>query len=533
MAVTLIVASRDLTRLAQNLQWTLVDPGGCETCTFDLAGTVTVPAPGDRVRVFEGLQCVWDGRVEEPGDDLDALQAPGHVTAVGAGAVLKDGRMSMVFLDRQLGGWQGPSRQRQINLLGASQAIQGDPEVTPDTSTGSPSLKVGWIGPWNNPAAVVEAWYDAGAPNLIGRVRGTWTRISGVTSADVNWWWRAALSSDDVATTTNDTGNLAALGPGTVDLASGGSRRFCRLDLFYAAVGAAGVDGTMYAVDWTNLRIFGDHGLTIRGGTPSTDGFYPDDIVRYVAGLVPSVALGVIGDGSSYTVLHSVYRDPVPHETPIDDMAKLLGWHWGVWPARSLVGPDTPVLDFRPPPSSATAVVARADCRGLKLVQRLSDFHDVAKVKYSDPAGTSGYATVTLANPRLPAGVSRTLDLDAGSTTAAVAAQVGAAALALEQQQSRAAGPCDLPPVVTAGSGRKLAHLLQPGIDRLKITGLPNAGAWTDPDTRRYDTFRIQRLTAAVGSNGAVKTSVDLDSGINLQDVLMARLQLEAGISGA
>lgn len=524
MAITLIVSGVDLTEKAQGLQWTLVDPGGCETCSFNLPTVEKVPLPGARVRVFEGLQCLFDGYVEEPGDDLDERQAPGQVTAVGAGAVMKDGRMSMVFMDRDVGRWQPMGRARQLAVLGAALGNQGF-QTLPDPTSGSPAIDSGWTGDWNT-KPLSEAWYDAGNGNLIDRIKADWIRGANVPNSSP-WTWDALLSSDDALAALDSSGNLRAAGPGTLNLAASGSRRFAALQLYYDTGGAAGTAGQTYDVMWTNVRVIGDHGLTIRGATAATEGFYPADIVRYVLGLVTGLAEGVIIDDTSYITTHSVYRDPVTHETPIDDMAKLTGWHWGVWPARSMFS-DTPELHFRPPPPSATVIVAREDCRQLKLVQRLSDFHDTALVKYSDPAGTSGYVTRTLANPRLPSGRSRTLDLDAGIATAAFAAQLGDAALALEQQQSRAAGPVQLPGIVQYKGGPRLAHTIQPGIDRLKITGLPNAGPWTETDTRRFDTFRIQRLTCSVDGDGFVTTTADLDSGVNLLDVAQARLAAAA-----
>jgi hypothetical protein len=534
MALTVILGDRDVTDQAGSLSYSNVDPGGHEACSFTLPNDAPWPLPGTPVTIWEGMTRAWLGRVEEPGDDLDARAAPSQVTAVGPGAALKDQTMSMVYIDRALGRWQGPSRARQIALLGVNFAAPNAGAATPDTTTGLPALDTGFDegGGWGATSKpIAEAWYDAGDGNLLGRIRADWAKTATVSSgADGNWVWEGALETDDLDSSSDSTGDLQAAGPGSADRAATTSRRFAMLRLYYNAAGGTAGSNLRYSIYWTNLRVFGDHGLTIRGASAALEGFYPSDIADHARGLAGGIAAGIITPSTSYIVPHVAYYTRVAHEQIIDDMAKLLGWHWGVWEPLNPFD-TTPRLDFRAPPTDATASVMREDCQQLKLTQRLSDFHNRAEIRWTDPAGTSGTAVVTLANPNMPTGLTRTLQLDAGTSTALVAAQIGTDALALEQQQARAAGSVILPAMVMTPGGMLPSHLLRAGLDRLKIIGLPSAGAWTDADTRRYDVFRVRRVTVARDQNGAPRTTAELDSGANLLEVLNARLAIDAALA--
>lgn len=521
MAVRLIVADDDLTGRASGLQWTNTDPGGHETCEFLLPNDCACPQPGDPVTIWDGYTRLWTGRVEEPGDNYDERRAPGQVGAIGAGAALKDTDIAEIFIDRDLSHWEAAPVVRKVAANSTFRVF--DPTVGNDGTNAA--VRTNLNGPWTTAPGrpLAEAWY---IPNglRIGHVLHQWVRGTNVNNADTNWSWSVQLASSVSLASVDSSGNLRAAGPGS------GTVTATTTDRIYALVGlnygnvAAG-DQREYAIDWT-LAVIGTHGLTLRGASPS-EGLYPEDIAGWVLDQATGISRGIL-EPSGFILPHAAYLDPVPHEQIIDDMATLLGWHWGVWAPDSLLD-STPVLHFRPPPEDATATVDRADCRNLRLAQRLSDFHNQARVHYTDTAGNQATVLVTRENPRLPAGLDRTLTLNIGPSDAAAAAIIGEANLALAEQQTRAAGSTELPPSVsTPSGGRTPAHHLRPGLDRIKINGLPRAGAWTEADTRRFDTFRISRTTSRVAAGGAVTTTAELDSGSNLQETLNARLSLAA-----
>src|SRR5205807_8961851 len=114
--------------------------------------------------------------------------------------------------------------------------------------------------------------------------------------------------------------------------------------------------------------------------------------------------------------------------------AKLIVWPWCVWESATILG-SSPRLDFRPPPTDATAVVTKAECDQLDVTSRLGDLYDTAEITYTDAAGSAGMVTVTLPNAQLAeAGLSgRTLVLDMGLSNAAQATTLGNFPLALSQ----------------------------------------------------------------------------------------------------
>jgi hypothetical protein len=150
--------------------------------------------------------------------------------------------------------------------------------------------------------------------------------------------------------------------------------------------------------------------------------------------------VGNIVDAIDYIAPHVVYRTPTAADVIIDDMAKLMGWPWGVWEPSTVLG-SSPRLDFGPPPTDATAVVTKAECDQLDVTARLGDLYNTCQVTYTDPAGTGGMVTVTLPSAQLSeAGIAtRTLPLNMGVGSAAAATTFGLMALALSQISARAA----------------------------------------------------------------------------------------------
>src|SRR5205085_12245166 len=107
------------------------------------------------------------------------------------------------------------------------------------------------------------------------------------------------------------------------------ARRFAAAQLRYSNASQTG--NQIYGVYW-QLAVYGRHGLprqAFPGGGP--DGFSPSDIARHALSQVVGVQPGVILDATSYIVPHAVYRTPTTPDVVINDMAKLMGWSWGMW----------------------------------------------------------------------------------------------------------------------------------------------------------------------------------------------------------
>jgi hypothetical protein len=521
-----VIGDRDLTDRCDSLTYSATDQGGFEICTLGLP-SVDRPKKGLPITVRQGLEVAWAGRVAEISDHSQHGRATKTTGGEGLRALMRDNPYSMVYVDRDLTRWGAPSLARQTTLLGLNNQL-GSSAVAPDQTSGNPaivqSITDSWVAP-NTP--ICEAWYDAGPGNLIAAIYFDVIPQSG----SVNWQEFMILSSDANASVTEATANLQ--GPESTGFLNPATAcRFALAQHKYAAT-PAGAQGDIFNCTWKSLATYGNHGLNVRGALPG--GFYPSDIARHALSQCKGILPGVIQDAIGLIVPHCVYRTPTAPDVIVTDMAKLMGWTWGVWEPSGVFG-SQPRMDFRPPPTDATCVVTKAECDQLDVTSRLGDLYSTAIVSYTDPAGSSGLAVVNVANPQLAeTGIAgRTLLLNMGAGSAVAAVTFGQIALALSQVASRAAGQATLPASVRLPyGGSKPAHLLRPGIDRLRIVDLVDGGPLLDVGTVRRDVFRISRTETTVGKDGTPSTRVELDSGSNLMETLQARLSLAAGVVGA
>jgi hypothetical protein len=527
--IRIICGANDLTRLAGALTTTNVDPGGYESSTFELPVGAPQVNEGDRLLIMDGLSCVFYGRVDEVGllFDQGSNDPRQRVTALGKGAVLKDVPHQQLYVDRDLSQWGPASNRRRQQLLAANFQEQGEWEVIPDQTNGLPAITQHFSRVVSTlttgPFAHVETWYDA-LGNTIAYMYYDHT----FSGSNVNWSVLASLSTDDV--TTNGLDSTASLGGTSTAgyITATATRKFALLSAFYQLTTSSDGEFREY---WRNLAVYGDHGLTRRGSDPG--GFYPSDIVAFALNRDYPGAIDLrIQDTPGYIVRHlNAYRKAVELEQVPDDMAKLVGYHWGVWEPNSPFG-DTPIFRFQAPPANPTATCYIENADAADLARRLSDYHNVARVSYRDGAGTESVAVVTRPNSRMPDGLTRFTSYDIGVGSAAAASAFGLFALALEEQQARGAGSVTLPHTVITDSGPMGAHLLKAGVDRLRIANLPNSGPVVAADNRRFDTFRISRISTQWSDTGTPTTTAELDAGSNLIEVIQARLQAASQLVG-
>jgi hypothetical protein len=526
--VTVQVADRDVTTAHDGLLCSNTDPGGFEICQLNPT-LIQGLRPGAPIIVRYGMEYVWHGRLNEPGQHMQGQRDTFELAGVGYAAALKDNPYAEIYVSRDLAHWQGAGTQRRLNQVTANLS-PGDPSVVPDSTTGAPSIAEEVNGVWTTTTLpVIEAYFDAGSPIRLGSLYYAVKKNGTFNTADANWTVEALLSSDDILTATDSGGNVRASLPatGTV-LAATATRRFAVARVLYNAAVAGGTENATNGIYWTVLAAYGTHALPKRGSNSATSaqGFYPSDIARDAFRRAKAgIAAGVIEDSTGLILPHSVYLTPTGPDQIVDDMAKLLGWHWGVWEPATVF--DTqPTAHFRAPPADATAVVGRSECIELDPPKvRYDLLYDTAKVTWRDQAGSTGVTTVTVPNPLLgETGASgRTLMLDMGLGDATSAQVFGQFALLLSQRTARGGGYAILPDTVALpGGGRKPACLLKSGRDRLRITDLPDSGPLHEADSRRYDTFHVRRVEMTI-VNGVPQTRVDFDGGADLMEVLQAR----------
>jgi hypothetical protein len=475
------------------------------------------PALGEWVAAYEGLEPIFYGRVDENAQDWTGRDGIPQISAVGAGAVLRDDEMSMVYVDRDLQRFGPMSRAYEVTLRTAGYSPTGGAEVQPDTSTGLPAIRLALdrlaqAGATGNRS---EIWYDAGQGNNIASVYYDWT------DTDVNSSWDQLICASSVDSSVDEFSDLAA-GAGTGTYTPAAPARFIAFSLYFPSAFTG--DGK-WAWVIRRVALFGDHGLTKRGSTPD-EGFYTADIVKHVLSTIGGdVGIGTIHANTDYVVPQATYYEPVVYEQIVDDMAKLEGYHWGVWTDANR--PRKPYLDFVSGPASATVYARRADCDSVRLAESLTSQHDSLRVQYTDPSGRSGYVTVTRSNARM-GGVSRSATVSMGKGTSTSATAFGNMLLALEQAQARATGTVTIRGSIRSTSGgsgaERPVNTLRAGLDRIRLSDLPGS-LYLGDDTRRFDTFRIQRVEVSYEKQVPVAT-LTLDAGINLIDVLQARMGL-------
>ncbi len=502
------------------------DPGGYQAASLKAPGADLI-APDTPLRVLLGADTVFHGLVNEPGSATRDTRADDELAAVGYGARLKDNPFSLIYVESRLAEWKEPSAARQLVLVAGGYNPVSGPRVATDASTGSPALVTAHGS--TTGAAIAEAIYDAGEGNTIRKVYYAWQRSAAINNAaDTNWHWSVSADDADTLPSAESTGNLRAAGPGAGTLALASPQRFAECQVRYdSGIGSAGEE---FPLQWTALCVYGDHGLPLRGTASATQGYglYPHDIWAHALRRSGAgVAAGRVDDASSYLVRQCVYREApaTGAEQIMGDMAKLMGWHTGVW-APASVFDDTPRADLCAPPPAATCVVYRRDCQDFTAPKvRRDTLYTRAEVRYTDAAGSSGVETVTLPSDLIDS--DRTLQLNMGTGSAASAQAYGRFALLLSRDSARGGGSCTVGDTVQLpGGGRKPAMLLRAGHDRIQIPDLPDSGPITG---QRRDTFLVRRVETTI-SAGRALTRIEFDGGADLMEVLQARMagQLEA-----
>lgn len=323
-------------------------PGGFDQLSTNLLRRIDVAhadeALFDDVRCYgPGGRTAWNGYMAQfartHGDGYGV--SPG---AVGYSSMLKwDGGFSMVYIDRDLSRWQGSSRAQIISDLASSFTPHAH-ETAADVTNGSPALLTQVSDAWAAPfKPTCKASYDAGSGNNIGSIRSSYSMGTTISVIDTNWNIVVSLLNTDDGTGSVDSSPDLQVTPGTstgaVTVNAAGARRFARINQVYGAT-PAGTAGTRFQIAWTNLRVLGDHGLTVRGTTtPSTEGLYASDIVAHVVAATAPLLRYSTGPGgsiepASVVIPHAVYRDPTTAEFVISDVNKYHLYDWGVYDNR-------------------------------------------------------------------------------------------------------------------------------------------------------------------------------------------------------
>lgn len=538
--LTVIIAGLDVTPNVDALSFSNVDPGGYEQATLSVTGGLDIK-PGDRLRIYCDAELAWDGRINEPGNGNLASRAIDQITAVGHGATLKDLTYQEIYVDRDLSHWGDTSLARKANLFGANLRVETT-TLQADVANARPALQAKISGPWTI-RPVVENQYDSRGVR-IGSIFWAYLTGANLDTTDTQWEYQVYMNTSEspggaatgqlrVGGTTSASGTLST---------NGNTNVYAFTQLIYnTAVGGAAKE---YDLSWTCLAVYGNHGLTKRGTASLTapQGFYADDIVRDAIGRAVGTSLSEtdpvairIDDASSYLITQLEYRDGTNAHDVIDQMAKTVAYHWGVWEPIGLHSPN-PGFYFMQRPTDATVFASRRQFDDFDPPKfALDNLYDYVGVSYTDQAGVRRRTTVNVPNAALTAsGYSpRYTEVDLGIGTLASAQTFGLFVLNLIQASARGAGSGTLADDVLTTSGRKPSCLVKAGRDRIRVLDLPDPGPLHETDPRRFDTFRIRRVETTLERGGKPLTRIEFDGGADLIEVLTARLADAAGNSPA
>lgn len=534
------LGDQDVTGRHNGLSWSNVARGGMEAAQLQ-PGEVLPVKPGDPVRIWVDNECVFWGDVNDPGDQAKMGQGQALVVGVGPGRVLKENPYREIYVDRDLGKW-GPmpgARSHEFENGGHLQAgtwtvgFDDGSSPIPTNHTG-PEIRWDLFPQLYTTGAVYnfnETWYDsqgialgaiyydynsydlgAGGVGTLGAGGAPWQAL--VRLANRTNTLSSAAFYDESADAADGTGQKTAYVTATA-----ADRYWAMLITRYLAAGAITANGK-WATSWRNVAVYGNHRLARQGTDPG--GFYPHQIAAdalkrvYNAGILPQ-----LNEATTFILRHYLADNKTPEQV-IDDMAKFMGWYWGVWAPS---GFDTrPRLLFHPPRPTASCSVRWSDCRdGEAPRTRLDLLYDQCRVAYQDPSGKQRYVTVAKTNPFLDR--SRRMEISMAVASESEAKIYGQFALALAQSAQRGSGWAILPEYVDTQMGRRPSATLQAGRDRLRVVGLPLVSNMLERDTRSGDTFHIQKVECVEQGDGSIQTRVEFDGGADLLDTLQLRAE--------
>lgn len=258
--------------------------------------------------------------------------------AVGWVAALDDDKSAReIYVGRDLSRWGEPSTQRKLNLIAAGvDAASGSFSVTPDPSSGFPSLIFQIDRLSTPPAEFVEAWWH-GPGVEITTVYAEFDAMQGL-SASAQWDNQIVASDDDVGTTTT-----LLLDADGVDVAGA----------YYAGIPADrpylvarfGFTGTFtgdgpWIGAFKRLAVYGRHGLPAVGLVPQDPGgVLASDVVRHaVQKWAPLLNVGPDSiRPSSYGIGHLAFLDMTTASEIVRQASRFELPYWAVWDEREFV----------------------------------------------------------------------------------------------------------------------------------------------------------------------------------------------------
>jgi hypothetical protein len=278
-----------------------------------------------------GGQKAWEGRIERAprtsGDEVSVSPS-----AVGYQAALDDDKsVRMIYIDRDLGRWQGMSASRSV-LFGPAFNPQNSGSVVADTTTGVPGLRLELSGHLpGTTGAVAESWYDAGPGAKVASVLVGSSRLQNST----NFTGNVFVSDDDLGSGT--VGPLVSVINtnvlSTTFAATSTPKRWLLIQ-FIETIGTYTADENERWRDFHDIAVIGDHGLTGDG-----HGFRASDIVGHAVGRWAGLNYSVGPQGtvqpSGYFIPQMAFTDSTTASEIVKSATRFGLQDWAVWDDRT------------------------------------------------------------------------------------------------------------------------------------------------------------------------------------------------------
>jgi len=342
----------------------------------------------------------------------------------------RDQPFTGIYVDRDLGAWQPPSRSRQATLLSGNNPVQGFTAAR-DSTNALPALIMQLEGAWLSPyLPVSEALYDAGANNLVTQVYYSTQGGPGVASGP-NFTLELHGGSSDASYDIHSGDTWAGTDFASYNTA-GGARRYAAITFGFNAT-PGGADGAQYTLGLKNLAVYGFTNISKIGTDPQ--GFAASDVIKDIAQRYCPLlnTTGVVD--TTYPIPHLVFREQTDPYDAFLEVNKYHLFELGVW--------ENKTLTFAPADRTDYDWEVRLSDFGVTVDLQGDSVEDLANgiaVEYTDvqssardillPSNVSDLADTDPDNPVNQHGLTRWTKLTISSpTTRDAAIQIGRTAL--------------------------------------------------------------------------------------------------------
>lgn len=440
------------------------------------------------------------------------------VQCTGWMSTAKYAKFSQIYVDRGLEGWGQISRERSAYLLATANYRLYPSEVGADATTRRSSVitrvQDNWVAPF---APASEAMYDSGPNNAIGAIYYTWRAEGGVGGG----FWDSTIfvGSNDHFDSHLEPGTIvwrsANLGATAADksgyFTAASAQRFAMVQLTFGQT-PGGAAGATYGASWSDLTVYGDHGLSLIGADPK--GVAASDVITHIIErYCPKLNAGGVQE-TTYPLPQVAFKDRVfPYDAMLEVNAAHL-WDLAVWEHRTFHYGPVILVDH-----DWEVRLSDHGVTGDVPGDTVEDLANGIAVEYDDVATGRTEVLLPLDYPELqdpdidhPAtrhGFLVEGDLKLGLSTRDVALQMGRAALA-ERNQPKAAGA-----LVIRGHARDRYGTWQPAY---RIRAGDTISVMDHPNSR-------PRLVVETSWNNDSKTmTVALDSTLKRVDAILDRM---------